>query len=354
MVDNMPTLELVSSEEESSSDEDEAITASKSITYKDARWIAPAVTLCDDVYTICRIGVVICRLGLGSKEANAHPLVSPLSPADRNKVYLMFLEILKHVPGLEDFVCEDYNDAIEADVFRAVSQHHKNARSDHTNTMRRLAPTYVTLDGKPVIDHGLNDAFLRELFIPGRFHQRYRENPDEVTQDFKDGTLDVTLDDLPLFLWEDYKFDPADPLHGLFESSLLKRCWILIFFGPCAAQRPDMVPEIDRGIARRHGMTNVTPRSIAYVACHVLLALSSKETWSQKDVEEEENEGFAGSMEQASCSSLHEYGQTDNLHYRAMFGSEAGVGDAPGAGAEMDEIDAALDDEEDPTPGGNC
>jgi hypothetical protein len=95
----------------------------------------------------------------------------------------------------------------------------------------------------------------------------------------------VPGDQWPIFLYKDYTYDPENPWNGLFRSTLLLSVMYQLFYPllyiltfPVQAYRhvftsPSSVekePKATRsGNARLHGMTQVTPPSIAYIATQV-------------------------------------------------------------------------------------
>jgi hypothetical protein len=97
-------------------------------------------------------------------------------------------------------------------------------------------------------------------------------------------------DQWPVFLYAGHTFDPEDPWKGLFRSTILVSVspipaivsssfsWMIlllkaykhIFTSPSSV---DNVNKATRsGNAQLHGMTQVTPASIAYIATQVLIA----------------------------------------------------------------------------------
>lgn len=100
------------------------------------------------------------------------------------------------------------------------------------------------------------------------------------------GEIMVSGDQWPILIYQGYNYDAEDPWNGLFRSSLLvsvsstnwlrqlfehywPRCqgYKHIFTSPSSVEKE---PKATRsGNARIHGMTQVTPASIAYVATQV-------------------------------------------------------------------------------------
>ena len=90
----------------------------------------------------------------------------------------------------------------------------------------------------------------------------------------------VSDDQWPIFLYHDYNYDAEDPWNGLFQSILLVSVGCLhrsgdhclqgykhIFTSPSSVEKE--LKAMRSGNARLHGMTQVTPTSIAYVATQV-------------------------------------------------------------------------------------
>jgi hypothetical protein len=99
----------------------------------------------------------------------------------------------------------------------------------------------------------------------------------------RNGEIVVCGDQWPLFLYADYRYDPEDPWNGLFRSALLvsvgtiymwmgsvahfTQAYKHVFTSPSSV---DKEPKATRSSnARIHGMTRVTPSSVAYIATQV-------------------------------------------------------------------------------------
>jgi hypothetical protein len=115
-----------------------------------------------------------------------------------------------------------------------------------------------------------------------------------IKEKLRNGELSVTGDQWPIFLYHGYNYDKDDPWNGLFRSSLLVtvglpqcphpllmfhlQAFKHVFTSPSSV---DQEPKATRsGNARIHGMTHVTPASIAYVATQVSCLNSSFIHWS--------------------------------------------------------------------------
>src|ERR1700690_3856224 len=93
----------------------------------------------------------------------------------------------------------------------------------------------------------------------------------------------VTGDQWPIFLYNEYRYDPEDPWSGLFRSTLLVsvsfsilimafytqalQAYKHVFTSPSSVDKEAKATR--SGNARIHGMTRVTMASIAYIATQV-------------------------------------------------------------------------------------
>jgi hypothetical protein len=118
---------------------------------------------------------------------------------------------------------------------------------------------------------------------------RHRDKIRDLHPDFV-----VTANSWPIFLYEDYKYDPTEPAKGLFKGSILLKVrdsnlidshsrfgqsFKLIFTSPTSVDEEEDAPTKRRHVERRTRshvaqilkMKKVTPRAIAYIAVQVRL-----------------------------------------------------------------------------------
>ena len=109
--------------------------------------------------------------------------------------------------------------------------------------------------------------------------------PCRVREQLKNGEIVVAGDQWPLLVYADYEYNAEEPWEGLFRSKLLVWVHSLIFFAklnltslllkaykhiftsPSSVEKEAKATR--SGNARIHGMTQVTPPSLAYVATQV-------------------------------------------------------------------------------------
>ncbi|EGO01387.1 hypothetical protein SERLA73DRAFT_121668 [Serpula lacrymans var. lacrymans S7.3] len=103
----------------------------------------------------------------------------------------------------------------------------------------------------------------------------------QLKTSLKDGSLIIPGDQWPNFIYKDYKYDSDNPWIGAFQSSLLVSSYKYVFTSPSSVEKE---PKATRsGNARIHGMSSVTPASIAYVATQVRFGLSLSLVFTKSD-----------------------------------------------------------------------
>ncbi|KAH6903037.1 hypothetical protein BKA70DRAFT_1027076, partial [Coprinopsis sp. MPI-PUGE-AT-0042] len=224
-----------------------------------------------------------------------------LSPHERRE-HAIYEELLKLSPGLEKRLCN----GSEQDIFyvaELIQKGSAGARADDTKGLKEVIVDWITPRGQT-----LQPPLMRNVKTDqGFFHPRtgellcpidYDWNDPETRERLRNGTLTVSGDQWPLFLWKDYIYSPSNVWDGLFRSTLLISAFKHIFTSPSSVDRE---PRATRsGNARIHGMKNVTIASLAYVATQVRFALSSSPTFSRTDLITD-SERFYGSVIEAFC-----------------------------------------------------
>jgi hypothetical protein len=182
-----------------------------------------------------------------------------------------------------------------------------SARSDDTKSLKSAILDWITPRGQALIpalsrnvkiDRGYNHERTGALLCPAGMdwsNTEYAHPPmrciipncrPRVREKLRNGELIVSGDQWPVFLYHGYNFNKDDPWNGLFRSALLvtvstvvrsdqqqvywsvsNQAFKHIFTSPSSV---DQEPKATRsGNARIHGMTQVTPASVAYVATQV-------------------------------------------------------------------------------------
>ncbi|KAI0760924.1 hypothetical protein BD413DRAFT_701279 [Trametes elegans] len=110
----------------------------------------------------------------------------------------------------------------------------------------------------------------------------------------------ITADDHPLLLYNNTLADPNDPMAGLMCSDLLKMAYQSLWTGPSSVgKKPGHTEKIcgRPSIASTYGITQVEPRTIAYVAVLVQFALNSQTQWSRVHIDFDSAEWYKQLLE---------------------------------------------------------
>ncbi|KAI0071524.1 hypothetical protein K474DRAFT_1606832 [Panus rudis PR-1116 ss-1] len=134
--------------------------------------------------------------------------------------------------------------------------------------------------------------------------------------DIEDGTLEITADDWPRFLYPDGRaYDPEDEFTDIFQGHLLLRVVKHIFTGPASWNSGPGEQKGKPPVARLIGMTTITSRAIAYAAVQARFAICSAQDWSPMDRDFDHEEFFwnivsaiDSEQDQATITYFNEYG----------------------------------------------
>ncbi|TFK27541.1 hypothetical protein FA15DRAFT_560127, partial [Coprinopsis marcescibilis] len=210
----------------------------------------------------------------------------------------VYSSLMSLVPTLEDGLLESSEEEV---MFLAslIQKGANSARSDDTKTLKSVIIDWITpLDGEPLrptlhrhikVDRGFNHERTGYFLCPAGTDW----SDPIVKSQLKDKELVMTGAHWPLFLYQNEKYDPEEPWRGLCKGFLLVKAFKHIFTSPSSVNNE---PRATRsGNARLHGMSAVTPASIAYVATQVRFALSSASVFSRTD-RETDSETFYTSL----------------------------------------------------------
>jgi len=204
---------------------------------------------------------------------------------EERKEHRVFEQLLKMIPGLEDRLLSGSDQEI-GHVADLLQKGASSARSDDTKSLKSAVLDWITPRGQP-----LNPPLARNVKTDRGFHHErtgallcpttLNWSDTETKQKLRSGELAPSGDHWPTFLYHGYQYDHEDPWNGLFRSSLLVSAYKHIFTSPSSVEKE---PKATRsGNARIHGMTQVTPASIAYIATQVRFALSSSPVFTRSD-----------------------------------------------------------------------
>ncbi|KAH6903657.1 hypothetical protein BKA70DRAFT_1110650, partial [Coprinopsis sp. MPI-PUGE-AT-0042] len=260
------------------------------------------------IQAFCRVQTLIKNgLGRSIQLTLGHLVEEELSPSERRE-HAIYEQLLNLSPGLEKRLCN----GSEQDIFyvaELIQKGSSGARADDTKGLKGVIIDWITPRGQSLqpplmrnvkTDRGFYHSRTGELLCPVGLEWT---NP-ETQEGLRNGTLTVSGDQWPIFLYKDYTYNRKDVWEGLFQSHLLVSAFRHIFTSPSSVDRE---PRATRsGNARIHGMKNVTVPSLAYVATQVRFALSSSPTFSRTDLVTD-SERFYGSV-------IHAFSQPDEAH----------------------------------------
>ncbi|KAJ3546955.1 hypothetical protein NMY22_g1848 [Coprinellus aureogranulatus] len=226
----------------------------------------------------------------------------PPETQQERREYRVFRKLLKMVPSLEERLLAESTDEGEVlEIAALLQKGASSARSDDTKSIKGAIIDWISpADGEPLrpslarnmkADRGYNHERTGLLLCPAGMDW----SDPEVKIKLKNKELVVPGNHWPLFVYRNEVYDEEEPWKGLFRSQLLVSAYKHIFTSPSSV---DSDPKATRsGNARIHGMTSVTPPSIAYVATQVRFALSSASIFCRTDKETDSETFYTSVLE---------------------------------------------------------
>ncbi|KAF5314750.1 hypothetical protein D9611_007065 [Ephemerocybe angulata] len=233
------------------------------------------------VYAFANVPALVSN-GLASNEDN------PPETAQDRREGRIYLKLLKMVPDLEERLAKSPPEEVLR-MCNLIQKGASSGRADDTKSMKGPIVDWISpRDGEPLrptihrnskLDRGFNHPRTGALLCPTSLDW----SDPAVQQQLRNKEIITLGEDWPLFLYQDEKFDPEEPWRGLLRNRILVLAFKHVFTSPSST---DDNPRATRsGNAKLHGMTRVTPASIAYIATQVRFALSDKGTFCRSDKE---------------------------------------------------------------------
>ncbi|KIJ93139.1 hypothetical protein K443DRAFT_646874 [Laccaria amethystina LaAM-08-1] len=197
----------------------------------------------------------------------------------------VFLALLRAVPGFEErlMTCSDEEVNSMAGMLQKGAS---STRSDDTKSLKSAIIDWLTPPGEALIppiarnmkvDRGYHHEKTGVLLCPTGVDW----SDIKIKQKLRTGEFTVRGDQWLIFLWSGYKYDEDQPWRGLLRSDILVKSFKHIFTSPSSVEKEAKATR--SGNARLHGMTSVTPASVAYVATQARFALSSLPVFTHSD-----------------------------------------------------------------------
>ncbi|KAH9953252.1 hypothetical protein BGW80DRAFT_1259404 [Lactifluus volemus] len=136
-----------------------------------------------------------------------------------------------------------------------------------TQPNKNLMPDIPAYSSKPTY-RGWNHPVLAELLCPVEHIEKFRAHPAGTIQNFMNGTLRVTADQLCLFMYRNHTVDYENLMDRLLCSDLIKMTWRRIFQNARSATKGRRIKRKRGKPEKTYVLSSVTPRSIAYATLH--------------------------------------------------------------------------------------
>ncbi|KAF6741086.1 hypothetical protein DFP72DRAFT_863184 [Ephemerocybe angulata] len=231
---------------------------------------------------------------------NADEDMPPETQQERRELRV-YQRLLAMVPGLEERIVNAESEEEVMGIAAMLQQGASSARADDTKSLKGAildwivppggAPLQPPLSRNIKVNRGFNHDRTGFLLCPAELDW----SQDEIKTQLRNKGITVGGAHWPLFVFKNEVFDPDDAWKGLFRSELLVKGFKHIFTSPSSV---DDEPRATRsGNARIHGMTRVTPASLAYAMTQVRFALSSASVFSRTDRETDSETFYTSILE---------------------------------------------------------
>ncbi|KAH6896197.1 hypothetical protein BKA70DRAFT_1116609, partial [Coprinopsis sp. MPI-PUGE-AT-0042] len=253
------------------------------------------------MHCFCRIYTLISE-GLIRNDAitTGRLRLSALRTEERRE-HEMFTELMLRIPGLEERLYTSTGEYL-AYVSTMITKGVSIARSDDTKGIKHAVLDWITPPGGYLVPPlSRNIKTDRGFFHPttGKFlcPAEYNWEDNKVKEGLRGGTLTVTGESWPIFIYENYVYHPKEPLRGFMRSAIMLAAYKFVFTSPSSANRETGSRATRSGNAAIHGMTRVTPPSIAYIAMQVRFALSSTSSFSRYGQHDDSHRFYSNLLE---------------------------------------------------------
>lgn len=235
------------------------------------------------IHALCNVDALIKNGLLRMGELADEP--EETFTAQERREHRVFTALLKAAPGLEERLMTGTEEDVRF-ISMMLQKGASSARSDDTKSLKSAIVDWLSPPNEPVIppiarnikiDRGFNHQVTGALLCPAGV-----DWSDKIIQEkLRTGELSVSGDQWPIFLYNGYKFFEDDPWKGLLQSVILVKAFKHIFTSPSSVEREAKATR--SGNARIHGMTRVTPASVAYAATQARFSLTSSPVFTRTD-----------------------------------------------------------------------
>ncbi|KIM51531.1 hypothetical protein SCLCIDRAFT_33351 [Scleroderma citrinum Foug A] len=204
---------------------------------------------------------------------------------EQDRLYRGYKQLLRWIPSLKSDLAADSEDYEVKLIMKDLNKTADSARSDDTAGLKTAVVDWL-MSIKPTPEPALES------------HRKDGRGFYHNTTDYT-----VTADSWPRFLYKSERYNPNNPVKGLFRNDLLVQAFKHIFTSPSSADSVDDIdqeegtsteplPKRQKGLSEKRtrahvaallGMKSVNPHAIAYTAVQLCFALSSCNAWRLVD-----------------------------------------------------------------------
>ncbi|KAJ3539621.1 hypothetical protein NMY22_g4650 [Coprinellus aureogranulatus] len=238
---------------------------------------------------------------VGQKRSRA---VSALTLGPRKKPerreLRVFRKLLAMIPGFEDRLMSSDSEEELMFVANMLQRGSSSARSDDTKSLKGAIVDWITPTGGHLdpplarnvkINRGFNHDRTGFLLCPAELDWQ----DEGVKNQLRNKEIAIAGSHWPIFVYKNEVYDCENPWKGLFRNEILVKAFKHIFTSPSSVE--DEPKATRSGNARLHGMTHVTPGSLAYVFTQVRFALTSASVFSRTDRETDSETFYTSVLE---------------------------------------------------------
>ncbi|THU90933.1 hypothetical protein K435DRAFT_801657 [Dendrothele bispora CBS 962.96] len=313
--------------------------------YQLGRWIQRGIDLEPDVHMIVKVGIALadpfCEMEGTDNFVALEEELDDYNEEQQHTLVGLFEEMLEYEHDFEELlviIIEEH----DLETFNNLLDEH-DARREDLNKLKSLASTFIPVNPHidPLVppltssrgksDRGINHPIIAALFCPRKYIVRMMDeldvsekglitstdpleddgweyedenDGDEDEEEYEDeedisipddisvveyiqgGGVQLTAEGMDCFLYDLRKFHPGNThssiLKGFLQGHILPRVYRAIFLG-----KTSMMEDHDRktraSVSKLHGMTRVTPKTIAYAITFARFTMSMSESWNLVD-----------------------------------------------------------------------
>ncbi|TEB24246.1 hypothetical protein FA13DRAFT_1756867 [Coprinellus micaceus] len=226
------------------------------------------------IYAFANIQALLLA-GLGADED------SPPETQQERRELRVFKKLLTTIPDLEGRLMSSSGEEVMA-ITSMLQKGAASARSDDTKSLKGvildwIGPLNPPLSRNVKHDRGFQHPQTGFLLCPPELDW----SNSNIRKQLRNKEITISGSHWPIFVYKNETYDPENPWKGLFRNELLIKAsspgYKHIFTSPSSVKEQPKVT--CSGNAQIHGMTHVTPASLAYTFTQIRFSLSSAGTF---------------------------------------------------------------------------